>query len=106
MKLPAIFLALISLLMYMPFWPPDLYAGDVRLGDEVAIVTPGTLARLCPRPGCGPGEHIARIPEETILRVEEISDYKIGTFSVQWFAVTHDGNKGWISIFDTNRAPR
>lgn len=106
MKLHIIFCIFISLLMWMPFWASDLDADEVRQGDEVAIVTPGTEARLCPRPGCGPDEHITRIPQGTILKVERITDFKIATFSVQWFAVTYDGNKGWISIYDTNRAPR
>ena len=82
-----------------------LYAGDVAPGDTVTIVTPGVTARLCPQPMCGPDEHIMRIAEGTHLKVEGIEDVKIGSILVTWFQVAVEDNTGWISIFDTDKAP-
>ena len=82
-----------------------IHAGDVKQGDTVTIVTAGVTARLCPQPMCGLDEHIMRIAEGTDLKVEGIEDIKIGTILVTWFQVVVEGNTGWISIFDTNKAP-
>ena len=82
----------------------DVYASEVKQGDKVTIVTPGTVARLCPHPNCGQNQHITRIPEGTVLKVEGIMDVKSGILTVKWFEVTYKGNRGWISIFDTDKA--
>jgi hypothetical protein len=99
-----------SLLMLMSLWAfisggaSEAPAGEVRQGDTVTIVTPGVEARLCPQPMCKPDQHITRIPEGTVLKIDDILDAKIGTFKVRWFEVTYKENRGWISIFDTNIA--
>jgi len=73
--------------------------------DEITIITPGVVARLCPHPNCGPNAHLARIPEATELKVEGMTEKKIGTLPpVKWFEVTYQGKKGWVSIYDTNKA--
>jgi len=77
---------------------------EVKQGDKVTIVTPGTVARLCPYPNCGQDQHITRIPERTVLEVEGIMDVRSGVLTVQWFEVTYKGKRGWISIFDTDKA--
>ena len=82
-----------------------ILAGDAAPGDSVTIVTPGVTARLCPQPMCGPDEHIMRIAEGTKLKVEGIEDVKIGSIVVTWFQVAVEDNTGWISIFDTDKAP-
>jgi hypothetical protein len=105
MKLCAKIPTHIMLIVFVTLSAPNLYGDDDRKGDRIVIVTPGTLARLCPQPGCGPNKHITRIPEGTSLVVEDLTDFKIGTFSVRWFAVSYGGNSGWISIFDTDKAP-
>jgi hypothetical protein len=39
------------------------------------------------------------------LRVEGIIDVKSGRLpAVKWFEVTYKGNRGWISVFDTDKA--
>lgn len=83
---------------------PAVWANDVEVGDTVTIVTPGIEARLCPQPGCGPDQHITRIPEGTVLPILGIDIFAIGTFKVKWFEVVYDNQRGWISIYDTNRA--
>ena len=83
----------------------NIYAGDVTPGDSVTIVTPGVTARLCPQPMCGPDKHIMRITEGTDLKVEGVEDVKIGTILVTWYQVDVEGNTGWISIYDTDKAP-
>ena len=85
--------------------PAIILAGDVEPGDTVTIMTPGVTARLCSEPMCGPDQHIMRIAEGTELEVEDTEDVKIGSIHVTWFQVVVDGNAGWISIYDTNRAP-
>ena len=85
---------------------PGVWASKTKPGDTVTIVTSGTEARLCPQPGCGPDQHISRIPKGTALRVEGIQDYAIGTFKVKWFAVVYQNQQGWISIYDTDHAKK
>ena len=83
--------------------PSGLRADEVKMGDTVTIVTPGIEARLCPRPGCGPDQHITRIPAGTVLTIVGTNVLTIGTFNVKWFEVIHEDQRGWISIYDTNR---
>ncbi len=85
---------------------PVVWAGEVKVGDPVTIVTPGIEARLCPQPACGPDQHITRIPEGTVLTVEGTDIFAIGTFEVKWFAVVYENQRGWISIYDTDRAKK
>ena len=103
-----IYICLFALLFSLVVFPAagsNISAAEVKQVDEITIVTPGTVARLCPHPGCGPDEHITRIPEGTVLKVEGIEDYAIGTFKVKWFEVVYQEKRGWISIFDTDRKP-
>ena len=81
-----------------------IYADEIKPGDAVTIITPGIEARLCPHPGCGPDRQITRIPAGTVLKVQNTEDYVIGTFRVKWFEVVYDENRGWISIYDTDKA--
>jgi len=85
---------------------PEIHADEVRPGDNVTIVTPGVEARLCQLPACGPDQHITRIPEGTVLTVENTEDFVIGTIKVKWFEVVYEENRGWISIYDTNMAKK
>lgn len=85
---------------------PVAWADEVKVGDPVTIVTPGTEARLCPQPACGPDEHITRIPEGTILTIQSTDVFAIGTFNVKWFEVTYENQRGWISIYDTDQAQK
>ena len=79
-----------------------VYANDLKQGDRVTIVTPGTEARLCPRPGCGPNQHLSRIPQGTVLTVQNTEIFEIGSFKVKWFAVVYQNQPGWVSIYDTD----
>ena len=93
-----------SLLALISGVASEVPAGEVSQGDTVTIVTPGIEARLCPHPMCKPDQHITRIPQGTVLKIDDILDAKIGTFKVRWFEVTYREKRGWISIFDTNQA--
>ena len=95
----------LSFLVFIPASASFLHAGGVTLGDTVTVVTPGVTARLCPQPMCGPDKHIMRITEGTDLKVEGVEDVKIGTILVTWYQVDVEGNTGWVSIFDTDKAP-
>ena len=83
---------------------PEIHADEIRPGDKVTIVTPGVEARLCQLPACGPDQHITRIPAGTVLTIKDTADYVIGTFKVKWFEVVYDENRGWVSIYDTDKA--
>jgi hypothetical protein len=85
---------------------PGSRAEDRKKGDIVTIVTPGTEARLCPQPGCGPDQHITRIPAGTVFTVQNTEVFAIGTFKVKWFEVIYDNQHGWISIFDTDKSKK
>jgi hypothetical protein len=104
MKIFTNLLMLISLLGVIHGAASQVLAGEVRQGDTVTIVTPGVEARLCPQPMCKPHQHITRIPQGTVLKIEDILDTKIGAFKVRWFEVTYKEIRGWISIYDTNKA--
>ena len=93
-----------SLLMpLIVFIASNVIAGELKQGDKVKIITPETVAHLCPHPSCGPNQHITRIPHGTVLTVEGIMSVKTGPLPpVRWFEVTYQGEKGWISIFDTD----
>jgi len=97
---------LFVLLTLYPGIDPAVCANEVKPGDEVTIVTPGTEARLCPQPGCGPDQHIVRIPEGTVLTIQDTEIFAIGTFKVKWFEVVYHNHRGWISIYDTELAKR
>jgi hypothetical protein len=104
-----VYLPVIALLCFMIIDPgihSEIYADEIKQGGTVTIITPGIEARLCPQPGCGPDQHITRIPEGAVLTVKRTEDYVIGTFRVKWFEVVYDGNRGWISIYDTNKFPK
>jgi len=103
MKVFKHFLVLLCLLAILPFVVADSQASTIKQDDKVTIVTPGTVARLCPYPNCGQNQHITRIPKGSVLKVEGIMDVKIGMMTVKWFEVTYKGKKGWISIFDTDK---
>ena len=83
-------------------YAPQIHADEIRPGEKVTIVTPGVAARLCPLPACGPDQHITRIPQGTVLEIENTEDFVIGTFKVKWFEVVYEENRGWISIYDTD----
>jgi hypothetical protein len=103
MKVFNYFFALLWLLVVVPCIASEVYAGEVRQGDKVTIIVPGTVARLCPYPNCGQDQHITRIPKGTVLEVEGIMDVKSGILTVKWFEVTYKGKRGWISIFNTDK---
>lgn len=86
--------------------PSGLRADEIKMEDTVTIVTPGIEARLCPRPGCGPDQHITRIPAGTVLTIAGTDVLTIGTFNVKWFEVIYEDQRGWISIYDTDRAKK
>ena len=79
-----------------------VHANDFKPAERLTIVTPGTEARLCPQPGCGPNQHITRIPQGTVLTVQNTEIFEIGTFKVKWFAVVYQDQPGWVSIYDTD----
>jgi hypothetical protein len=78
-------------------------AGDVKQGDKIKIITPGTVARLCPAPSCGQNQHILRIPQGTVLKVERTSVISSGIISAIWCEVSYNGKSGWVSIYDTDK---
>jgi hypothetical protein len=104
MKLLNLWIVLFGLLFVFHIAADEVCAAKIKQGDEVKIVTPGTVARLCPHPNCGQNAHIIRIPEGTVLEVEGIMNVKSGMMNVIWLEVTYKGKRGWISIFDTDKS--
>ena len=80
-----------------------LIAGELQQGDKIKVITPNTVARLCPYPNCGGNEHLTRIPEGTVLIIEGITEIKAGLMAVKWLEVKYKDKKGWISIYDTDK---
>src|SRR5512143_3945136 len=44
-----------------------------KIGDTIKIITPGTKARLCPKPLCKQDQELLRIPANSEFKVEEVS---------------------------------
>ena len=104
MRVISYFFVLLLLLVVALYVAPNIYSSEVKQGDQVTIITPGTVARLCPYPNCGQTLHITRIPKGIVLKIERILDVKSGVLTVKWFEVTYQGKRGWISVFDTDKA--
>jgi len=97
-------IALLSLLAMTPYMASDVYASEVKLGDKITIVGPGKVTKLCPYPDCRQGQHVARIPNGTVLKVEGIMNVKHGNSTMMWFEATYKEKRGWVSIYDTDQA--
>ena len=76
------------------------------IGDTIKIITPGTKARLCPMPLCKQDQELLRIPANTELKVEDVSRERLPMWDVVWYKITFRGKKGWVSEFDTDKAPK
>ena len=103
MKTFTCFSTLLLLLVTALFLPQGVYAGDVKLGDTVTTVRPGSITKLCPFPGCEKGQHIARIPKGTVLKVEGMMNVRYGNSTSKWVETTYKQKRGWISIYDTRK---
>jgi len=77
---------------------------DIKLGDKVTVVGPGSVTKLCPYPNCRQGQHVTRIPEGTVVKVEGMMNVKYGDSTLKWFETTYKKKRGWISIHDTDQA--
>jgi hypothetical protein len=97
------FSALLFLLVMTPYVSQGVYAGEVKLGDKVTTVRLGNVTKLCPFPGCEKGQHITRIPEGTVLKVEGMMKVRYGDSTTKWVETTYNEKRGWISIFDTEK---
>lgn len=75
-------------------------------GDILKIVTTENRARLCPKLNCGQGQELLRIPKDTELKVESSSKHRMPVWDVIWYKVTYKGKQGWVSEFDTDKAPK
>ena len=84
--------------------PDDAVVANI--GDTIKIITPGTKARICPKPLCKEDQEIMRIPANTELKVEEVSRERLPMWDVVWYKITYKGKKGWVSEFDTDNAPK
>lgn len=102
MKAKSIITAALLILFVFAFAQISISA-ELKQGDKIKIITPETLARLCPHPNCGSNQHITRIPQGTILEIEGINTVKSGMMSVQWFEVKYKNDRGWVSIYDTDK---
>ncbi|MDJ0985586.1 MAG: hypothetical protein QNJ26_08585 [Desulfobacterales bacterium] len=98
--------AVLILVVLCSGWLKNVRADDTNVGDTVTIVTPGIEARLCPQPACGPNQHLTRIPEGSVFTILSTDVFAIGTFKVKWFEVIYENQRGWISIYDTDRAQK
>ena len=72
MKAKSIITAALLILFVFAFAQISISA-ELKQGDKIKIITPETLARLCPHPNCGSNQHITRIPQGTILEIEGIN---------------------------------
>ena len=77
----------------------------VKKGDLIRVVAFDNRACLCREPNCGYGQEIARIKTGAILEVLSHLTVRMETCDVIWYEVIYANNRGWVSEFDTDRAP-
>jgi len=76
----------------------------VRREGWITILTAENRARLCPRPNCGQGKELLRIPTNTQLRVLGSHTQRQPTFDVTWYKVKYQEKEGWVCEFNTDKA--
>jgi hypothetical protein len=84
--------------------PEDVQVATI--GDTIKIITSENQARLCPKPFCKQNQELLRIPANTKLKVEEVSNERLPMRDVVWYKISYKGKKGWVSEFDTDKAPK
>jgi hypothetical protein len=77
-----------------------------NIGDTIKIITPGTKARLFPKPLYKQGQELVRIPANSEFKVEEVARERLPMWNVVWYKITYKRKKGWVSEFDTDTAPK
>ena len=77
---------------------------QVGSGDRITILTAENRARLCPRPDCGEGRELLRMPTNTKLRVLGSYTQHQPIFDVTWYKVKYQEKEGWVSEFNTDKA--
>ena len=98
-----IVVVIMVLIASMSWYSNKVEAAEIKQGDTIVIITPETMARLCPFPNCGSSQHLIRILKGTKLVVEGIQSTQVGRMPpVKWFEVTYKGNKGWVSVYNTD----
>ena len=75
-------------------------------GNVIKIITLENRARLCPNIDCGEGQELLRLPTNTKLKVISSSKQRLPMWNVIWYKVTYKGKQGWVSEFNTDRAPK
>lgn len=75
------------------------------VGNVIKIITVENRARLCPKVDCAEGQELLRLPTNTELKVESSSKQRLPMWDVIWYKVTFKGKQGWISEFNTDKAP-
>ena len=98
------FSVLLLIMIAAPCFASDDDVSDIKLGDKVTVVGPGSVTKLCPYPNCRQGQHVTRIPEGTVVKVEGMMNVKHGDSTLKWFETTYKKKRGWISIHDTDQA--
>ena len=74
--------------------------------NTIKIVTLENKARLCPNIGCNQGQELLRLPTNTKLKVEMSSKQRLPMWDVIWYKVIYKGKEGWVSEFNTDKAPK
>ena len=98
------FSVLLLIMIAAPCFASDDDVSDIKLGDKVTVAGTGSVTKLCPYPNCRQGQHVTRIPEGTVVKVEGMMNVKHGDSTLKWFETTYKKKRGWISIHDTDQA--
>ena len=77
-----------------------------KAGEIIKIDTIKNRARLCPNIDCDEGQELLRIPTNTELKVESSSKSRLPLWDVIWYKVTYKNKQGWVSEFNTDKAPK
>ena len=98
------------ILAFLCFWAlvyvTSAVGADIRSpGDIVVVVTPRGDARLCDKPNCDVGQHVARLPTNSAHTVISCQIIKQPVNDVAWYEIEFNDTKGWVSEFNLEDAP-
>ena len=110
---PPVFVALMIVLSWLCFFTVAIAGSKeppiATKGSVIKIDVPGNRARLCPNAWYCEECELLRLPTNTKLVVKSVLRVRYtpsAPWDVIWYKVTYKGKEGWVSEFNTDKAPK
>jgi len=98
-------ISIIALLLATINYPEPDAGAAATTPKTIKVITANNRARLCPSPGCGSNQEIARVATGTKLKVEGAATQSLPNWDVTWYKVKYKGKQGYVSEYDTEAGP-